>query len=164
MTPFDEAHALLTEGDVRPHADRDTLYRQFENGDISFAAYGGMADILAETGWSSLALAFRWMCSRQRMPHCRMNYGSSGGGHVTKGRKVPKAYRWAWYCGDRNGGGKILQSIYPRVEPIPHMLPPDLMHSDQHVFASHQAAVMYLAKALGRLASLVDPAPPKGWL
>lgn len=144
--------------DVIPNADRDAFHRQFEEAPGDLTAYGAMADLMDETGYPALAHAYRWMCRREKFPHRRERY--VGDLHE---RKVPPKFRWAWYG----------EGYWPRYEkqPMPGLLPESpfayhalngiVMVGKQHVYPSHAAAVMDLAKWLARLREVYDVEPPK---
>jgi hypothetical protein len=137
-------------------SDALAFYRLFEKSPGDFAAYGAVADALDEDGWNSLAHAFRWMALRQKHPHKRSNYR---GWHSQKGRKVPGKHRWAWY----SEAGRKWNIAEPIIDPDVCRLPPLLiMSAEQKVFASHQAAVMWLAARLSDIGAtyLAQPRDP----
>ena len=159
MTTALDTSAELVVTDVRPCADRDIMYRQFEAEPGDLVAYGAMADLQDEMGYAELAHAFRWMSRRGRWPHKRMNYVDHTG--LGCGRKVSKAHRWAWYV--ETYVEARMHNIYPLVWKKHHALSRLVLRADQKVYPSHQAAVMGLAKLLQALKDVYDvDAPRKG--
>lgn len=153
---------MNTEHDTTPDPDRDALYKLFEDSPGDLAAYGGMADRLDELGYASLAYAYRWMQRRGKWPHKRTHY--VGDLHQ---RKVPARFRWAWYAEDvqregRGPSGREVAGVLPGSRHKWHSLPPLLLPGEQKVYASHQAAVMDLAKWLDRLRDAYALDGPKG--
>lgn len=148
--------------DVIPSADRDAFHKLFETApDDPFTAYGAMGDLMDETGYASLAHAYRWMMRRQKRPHCRTHY--VGDSHH---KKVPARFRWAWYAEgnwpDRGGPGlREVPGVLPGSRINYHSLPSLVMSGDQRVYPSHAAAVMDLAKWLQRLKDAYDLESPK---
>lgn len=138
-------------GDVIPHADRDAMYKAFEESPGDFAGYGAMADLLDELGYAALAHAFRWMYRRQKFPHKRTHY--VGDLHQ---KKVPARFRWAWYGETNVRMGKEVPGVLPGSRFDRHSLPLLVIPASQRVYASHQVAVMELAKWLARLKSAYD--------
>lgn len=139
-------------------ADRDAMYKAFEQSPGDLAGYGAMADELDELGYTKLAHAFRWMSFRGVWPHKRTHYP---GRHVA-GRKVPKNARWAWYA---VGTFYEKTACYPRNPVAQHYLPKlVILNHPQKTFGSHQEAIMWLADRLDalRVEYAVHPPKPKG--
>ncbi len=144
-------------------ADRDAMYKTFEESPGDLAGYGAMADELDALGYEKLAHAFRWMSFRGVWPHKRTNYGKLNS--VSPGRRTPKNARWAWYSIRTITSRYILTDSFPRNSIAQHALPFLLIwNHPQKTFASHQEAVMWLADRLDalRVEYAVHPPKPKG--
>lgn len=141
---------------------REILYKMFEDSPGDLAAYGAIADDLDADGWSKLAHAFRWMWKRGVYPHKRTEYGNARG----KLRVVPKSFRWAWYTAVRSERNldQPHDKVYPKTPVRLHALPWLLLPAEQKVFATHQAAVMFLAEQLAKVGEVycADPPGPRG--
>ncbi len=147
--------------------DRDAMYALFEQQPGDLAAYGAMGDELDSLGYASLAHAFRWMCFRGAFPHCRTHYAMYAGvgnfsrANVVQSRRCPAKFRWAWYS-YRTVYPHTVAPGYPKSLMSNHMLPLLLIGTcPQKLFASHQAAVMFLAERLGKLNEVYAVNPPQ---
>jgi hypothetical protein len=139
--------------------DRDALYAAFEQSPGDLAGYGAMADLLDDDGWCAIGHAFRWMQRRRKWPHRRERYFDSRG---RTGRAVQAMHRWAWYGLPHYGDiDQSVTAVYPHAPLKFHGLPTILLASRQRVYASHQAAVMGLAKWLTRLREVYELDEPR---
>lgn len=132
----------------------NAMYKFFEEKPGDLASYGAMADDLDAMGYAKLAHAFRWMCYRNKFPHLRTHYMKNG----RIGRKIPAAFRWAWYSPLGWNGVRVIPKEL-KVES--HVLPLMLRVKQQQLFVSHQAAVMWLADQLKALRDVYEAQPPK---
>lgn len=146
----------MNEHDTISDVERDALYKLFEESPGDLACYGAMADRLDELGYHSLAYAYRWMQRRGKWPHKRTHY--VGDLHQ---RAVPKRFRWAWYADATRPNGREVPGVLPGGTLKFHTLSPLLLPGPQKVYASHQAAVMDLAKWLQELRDGYDLDEPK---
>lgn len=137
--------------------ERDAMYRAFEEAPGDLAGYGAMADRLDELGYPALAHAYRWMQRRGKWPHKRTHYADPSGRPC---RRVPGRFRWAWYEGADAPRGAV-GGVFPAAPRATHALSPLLLPGRQKVYASHQAAVMDLAKWLRELKDVYDLDEPK---
>lgn len=143
------------------------LYAHCEKSPGDLTCYGALADELDALGYPAIAHAFRWMFKRGVFPHNRERYATRGSFPPAPTRSVPAKFRWAWYSEpwprSRSSSPKTV-GVWPVADRATHALPPLLLIGEQLVFASHQAAVMYLADRLAKLHNIYacEPAKPPG--